>query len=130
MLISSHTDVNGAPLATSVKSSFITQTIKLLLLYKKHASPLTNFCNWLQEFISSNSVYIILGNSNMNAFNDNRRRRNVPSSCNQIVAVLTHIFGSLLDHVYVHKEFSKELNMQSVIDTYFSDHDAVKFRFV
>ena len=82
------------------------------------------------EFISSNSVYIILGNSNMNAFNDNRRRRNVPSSCNQIVAVLTHIFGSLLDHVYVHKEFSKELNMQSVIDTYFSDHDAVKFRFV
>ena len=52
------------------------------------------------------------------------------SSYNQIVAASTHISGSLLDHVYIHQEFSNELNIQSVVNIYFSDHDAVKFRFV
>ena len=47
-----------------------------------------------------------------------------------IVAASTHISGSLLDHVYIHQEFTKELNMQNAINIYFSDHDAVKLRFV
>ena len=54
----------------------------------------------------------------------------VLSSCNQIVTASTHISASLLDHVYIHQELSKKLNTQSVIDIYFSDHDAVKFKFV
>ena len=66
---------------------------------------------------------IILGDFNINAFQEYVRLRNVLSSYNHIVAVSTHISGSLLDHVYIHQEFSKELNMQSVIDIYFSDHD-------
>ena len=47
------------------------------------------------------------------------------SSYNHIIAASTQISGSLLDHVYIHQEFSKELNMQSVIDIYFSDHDTL-----
>ena len=53
MFISSHTEVNGASLVTFVRSSFTSQTIKLLLLYKKHTILLTHFCNWLQGFIAS-----------------------------------------------------------------------------
>ena len=51
-------------------------------------------------------------------------------SCyNQIVEASTYISGSLLNHVYIHQEFSKELNTQNVIYICFSDYDAVKFRF-
>ena len=57
--ISSHTEVNGASLVTYVKLSFTRQAIKLLLLHKKYTLHLRNFCNWLQNFISSNSVDII-----------------------------------------------------------------------
>ena len=130
IFISSHTEVNGASLVTFVKSSFTSQTIKLILLYKKYTLPLINFCNCLQGFITSNTVHIILGDFNINAFQENGSLENVLSSYNQIVTASTHISGSLLDHVYIHQEFSKEPNMQSVIDIYFSDHDAVKFRFV
>ena len=130
VFVSSHTEVNGASLVTFVKSSFTSQTIKLLLLYKKCTLPLINFCNWLQGFIASNTVHIILGDFNVNAFQENGKLENVLSSYNQIVIASTHISGSLLDHVYIHHEFSKELNAQSVIEIYFSDHDAVKFRFI
>ena len=57
-------------------------------------------------------------------------RKMVLSSCNQIVTASTHISGSLLDHVHINQELSKKLNTQSVLDIYFSDHDAVKFKFV
>ena len=130
VFISSHTEVNGAALITFVKSGFTSQTIKLLLLYKQHTLPLTNFCNWLQGFIASNAMDIVLGDFNINAFQENGRLKNVLSSYNQIVAASTHNSGSLLDHVYKYQEFSKELNMQSAINIYFSDHDAVKFRLV
>ena len=130
IFISSHTEVNVASLVIFVKSSFTSQTIKLILQYKKYTLPLINFCNCLQGFITSNTVHIILGDFNINAFQENGSLENVLSSYNQIVTASTHISGSLLDHVYIHQEFSKEPNMQSVIDIYFSDHDAVKFRFV
>ena len=38
--------------------------------------------------------------------------------------------GSLLDHFHILKEFLSETNVnRSIIDVYFSDHDAVKFIF-
>ena len=58
----------------------------------------------------------ILGDFNINAFYENDRLRNELSSYNQIVADSNHISGSLLDDVYKHQEFPKELNTQSVID--------------
>ena len=72
---------------------------------------------------------IILGDCNINAFHENDKLGNVVFSYNQIVADSTHISGSLLDHAYIHKTFSKELSVQNAIHIYLSDHDAVKFRF-
>ena len=73
---------------------------------------------------------IILEDFNINVFQEYSRLGNMLSSYNQIVAASTHISGSLLDHVCINQEFSNELNIQSVVNIYFSDHDAVKFRFV
>ena len=70
-----------------------------------------------------------MGDFNIIAFNENDRLGNVLSNYNQKVADSTHISGSLLDHSYVHQKFSKELNMQNVIDIYVSDYDSVKLRF-
>ena len=106
IFIFSDTEVNGASLVTIVKSSFTSQIITLLLQYTKHILPLTNFCNCLQDFISSNSVYIIFEDFNINAFYENGRLGNVLSSCNQIVTASTYISSSQLDHVYIH-QFSK-----------------------
>ena len=75
-------------------------------------------------------MHIVLGGFNINAFQENGGLENVMSNYNQIVTASTHISDSLFDHVHIYQEFSKELNMQCVIDIYFSDHDAVKFRFV
>ena len=130
IFVSLHTEVNGASLVTFVKSSFTSQTIKLLLLHKKYTLPLINLCSWLQRFIASNTVHIILGDFNINVLQENGKLENVLSSYNHIATASTHISRSLLDHVYIHQECSKELNTQSVIDIYFSDHDAIKFRFV
>ena len=72
----------------------------------------------------------ILGDFNINTFHENDRLGNELSSYNQIVADSNRISGSLLDHVYISQEFSKELNTQRVIDISVSDLDAAKFRLV
>ena len=39
----------------------------------------------------------------------------------------THLYGALLDHVYIKKSFENDRHMTSMVNNvYFSDHDAVK----
>ena len=99
----------------------------MLLLYRKHALPLNTFCDWLQDFVTNNSVDIILGDFNINGFNENIRLSHILSQYDQLVNTSTHISGSLLDHVYIRQEFPKQVN-SDVISIYSSDHDAIKFR--
>ena len=127
--IRSHSKFCGVSYLTFVKSTFDSNIIKLLVLYKKNSLPLTNVCSWLQEFIFYNPVDIILRDFNINALHENNRLLHVLSAYNQAVTKSTHISASLLDHVYVHKEFSRTLSV-NVIDIYFSDHDAVKLKFI
>ena len=97
-------------------------------LYKKHALNETLFCNWLTEFANSHNIDIILGDININYFEGNTRLLDVLSYYVQIASSSTHLSGSLLDHVYMLKEFLSETDVnESIIDVYFSDHDAVKF---
>ena len=61
---------------------------------------------------------------------ENKRLLHVLSNYVQIVSNSTHLYGSLLDHVYILKEFLSETDVTgSKIDVHFSDHDAVKFIF-
>ena len=66
----------GASLVSFSKSTFEKKTIKLLLL--------TTFCNWL-EFLTNDFVDIILGDFNINAFDDTDRLSSVLDSYNQII---------------------------------------------
>ena len=125
--ILSHTKLTGASFITLLKSSFDSKSIKLLLLYKKHALPLNNFCDWLQGFVTNDSVDIILGAFNINGFNENIRLFHILSRFDQLVNTSTHTSGSLLDHVYIRQEFPKQVT-SDVISIYFSDHDAIKFK--
>ena len=127
--ITSHIKMIGASIITFFKPTYNeSQPIKLLLLYKKCAISITDFCNWLQEVVTYYKVDIILGDFNINGYNENVRLSNMLTSYDQIVTVSTHISGSLLDHVYIHKDFSAKVKMHKVVNVFFSDHDAVKFR--
>ena len=45
----------------------------------------------------------------------------------QLVEFPTHISGSMLDHVYVKRSFLEGYEVEiAVLNTYFSDHDAVR----
>ena len=99
--ITSHTKLTGASFIAVLKSSFYNKCIKLLLLYKKHALPLNSFCDWLQGFVTNNSVDIIFCDFNINGFNENIRLFHILSEFDQLINTSTHISGSLLDHVYI-----------------------------
>ena len=126
--IISNTKLTGAFFITVLKSSFDNKCIKLLLLYKKHALPLNSFCDWLQGFIPNNSFDIILGDFNINGFNENIRLSHILSLHDQLVNTSTRISGSLFqDRVYIRQEFPKRV-ANDFISIYFSDHDAIKFK--
>ena len=106
--IISHTKLTGASFITVLKSSFDSKGVKLLLLYKKHVLPLNTFCDWLQGFVTNNSVDIILGDFNINGFNENIQLSHILSRYDQLVNTSTHISGSLLDHVYIRQDFQNK----------------------
>ena len=71
-----------------------------------------------------------MGDFNINYFEGNTRLLHVLFNYVQIVSNSTRLSGSLLDHVYISKEFSNETDVsESITDVYFSGHDAVKFTF-
>ena len=110
-----HNRMRSASLVSFSKSTFKSKTIKLLLLYRKHSINVTGFCSWLQEFVTSNFVDIILRDFNISVFDETDRLSNVLASYNQIIKKPTHISGSLLDHVYFHCEFLEELDVQILL---------------
>ena len=101
--IISHSQLTGTSFITVLKFSFDNKCIKLLLLYKKHALSLNSFCDWLEGFVTNNSVDIILGDFNINGLNENIRMKifHILSQYDQLVNSSTHISGSLLDNVYI-----------------------------
>ena len=80
----SHSRLIGASLVSFSKSTFRSKAIQLLLLYKKYVVTVTAFCNWLQEFIFGNHADIILGDFNINGF-DEGRLYDVLANYNQIL---------------------------------------------
>ena len=125
--IISHTKLSGESFITISKSSFDNKCIKLLLLYRKHASPLSPLCDWLQGFVTNNLVDIILDDFNINGFNESISLSHILSQYDQLVNTSSDISESLLDHIYIHQEFLKQVNID-VINIYFSRHDAIKLK--
>ena len=101
-----------------------------LLLYRKQSSNILQYVDCLKYMLNSYSIDIILGDFNMNYFNDNQVQplKSLMESFNytQIVTKPTFISsGSLLDHVYVRPTVFKVIE-NYVVNVYYSDHDAIK----
>ena len=61
-----HETMTGASYVEYVKSSFSHRVIKMLVIYKERANSLTQFCDWVGEFVRTRHVEIILGDFNIN----------------------------------------------------------------
>ena len=103
--------------------------ISLLLIYRKNNSNILDLINGIDYLVRSNPIDIILGDFNINYFssNDMEVLSSLMQSLDylQIVAMPTFISGSLLDHVYIRQANKLDID-SSVINVYYSDHDAIK----
>ena len=107
--------------------------VKVLLLYRaKDIHPL-QFCNNLENIIFSHEIDLILGDFNMNFFNetDSYQLRQVMLRAHYTQVVKDSAFvsaGSLLDHVYIRERSLgnfKDVKCE-VKSVYYSDHDCVQ----
>ena len=116
------------------KEEFSNQPVYILLIYKKQEMSTQSLCEILTYFVNSeNNLQIVLGDFNINAFEENGDNHMITSALRNFKLVVnepTHISGSLIDHVYVRESFLQEVSFNSVIkNTYFSDHDAFQISF-
>ena len=107
--------------------------MRFLFLYRKQTSNVHDFLNNLNHIITWYTIDVILGDFNINYFNEKEsyNLKNILESTlgyQQIVSKPTFLSGSLLDHVYIRSHKFKSV-VNSVIGVYYSDHDAVKILF-
>ena len=124
--------INGL-MFTTVFTSRKNCEMRFLFLYRKQASNVHDFLNNLNHIITWYTIDVILGDFNINYFNEKEsyNLKNILESTlgyQQIVSKPTFLSGSLLDHVYIRSHKFKSVD-NSVIGVYYSDHDAVKILF-
>ena len=124
--------INGLML-TIVFTSKDNCEMRFLLLYRKQASNVHDFVNNLNHIINSYTIDVILGDFNINYF-DEKESNNIKNilegtlGYQQIVRKPTFLSGSLLDLVYIKSHKFKSV-YNNVVGVYYSDHDAVKILF-
>ena len=121
-------DFAGVSICNFRKSSLVSVPLKLMILYKLNSQSLMTFCDYLYYFIEAKEVDIIVGDFNIDACSESGLPQ-ILSEYVQLVEFPTHIRGSTLDHVYVKKSFLEDYKVEIVVlNTYFSDHDAVRVK--
>ena len=124
----SQEDFAGVSNCNFRKSSFVSIPLKLMVLYKLNNQPLMTFYDYLYYFIEAEEVDIIVGDFNFDACSKSRLLQ-ILSEYVQLVEFPTHIAGSTLDHVYVKKSLLEDYEVEIVVlNTYFSDYDAVRVK--
>ena len=123
-----HEDHNVISIIAITKPQFYEYPTTIVLVYLSPNSPIASFLDQLVYFTNARTIYILLGDFNIDAFDGDAYTRldEVPSNYRLMVKEPTHLDGGLLDHVYLLKSFSR-MNVNSFVkNIYFSDHDAVK----
>ena len=121
-------DSAGASICNFRKNSFVSVPLKLMVLYKLNNQPLMAFYDYLYYFIEAKEVDIIVGDFNIDACSKSRLPQ-ILSEYVELTEFTTHIAGTSLDHVYVKKSFLEDYKVEIVVlNTYFSDHDAVRVK--
>lgn len=74
-------------------------------------------------------IDVILGDFNVNALSEENYFLDYLTEYKQVVTEPTHISGSLIDHIYVHKNLFNTFDVETLVKiVYFSDHDAIKLK--
>ena len=108
----------------------INKELKFLLTYRKNNSNTQQYLQNLNNILQTNNVDIILGDFNINYFNELLilPLKQLTNSLEYIQIVNKPTFisaGSLLDQVYVKQSLYDEIQNE-VVTVYYSDHDCVK----
>ena len=121
--------INALKFDLIIKKSQLQQARTFLLLYRKQSTSIQQYINNLAHVLNTYAFDIVFGDFNINYLNDGDleplRILMESYSYNQVVNCPTFISGSLLDHVYV-KPTSVDVLENTIINVYYSDHDAVK----
>lgn len=121
----------GSVILKFTKQLFSSSLFSVLLLYRKRTVSLAQFFSNLSNLVAHEQFEIVLGDFNIDAFQTNQALNEVMLNYVQLVTQPTHLSGSLLDHVYVHKNLLSQFEVNTtVLPTYFSDHDAVKLQII
>ena len=125
-------DVLILPGASLISVKKETYNLNILLLYRKQSMSQHDFFYTIQHVLSysNDNIHIILGDFNYDYFKHKEAIHSCLSEYIMIVDQPTHLSGSLLDHVYIRKDFHEQLRLTQCVlkRIFFSDHDAVKFQ--
>ena len=110
------------------KPLFVDKVFSLLLVYKRSTMSKDAFlCHLSNLFMDFNSFDLILGDFNINGLEEDPLLSRVLSDYQLMVNFPTHLDGSMLDHIYVHKDLMDHYEFKTIRKCInISDHDAIK----
>ena len=111
------------------KFAVFDDAVTLMLLYHAHNTNLSTYIDNIPNLIPTNMVHTILGDFNVDVFNENNNRfHTILQDVEAIVTGPTHPGCSPLDQVYIHKSIIGNLEIRSCVEKiYLSDHERVGF---
>ena len=72
-------------------------------------------------------IDVIIGDFNINGLGTYDNLTNVLCNYKLLTPTATHLYGSLLDYIFIKKEINENFNIDIIVHpVHFSDHDAVK----
>ncbi|XP_066925556.1 uncharacterized protein [Clytia hemisphaerica] len=106
--------------------------INTILLYRQQNLANDHFLYMIQHLQGTvDKVHIILGDFNKNYFTEESNfLKTFLQDYEMIVKKPTHVSGSLIDHVYIHKDLLSIFKITTSIHSiYYSDHEAIQIIF-
>ena len=110
-------DVNGTSIFNIRKQHFSNNPFSIALIYSCSNTQTSAFKDFLSYVVGS-GIDVLLRDFNIDALDEvaYRRLKDILSSYNLKVLESTHLYGALLDHVYLHKTFEQNKFVMSVVN--------------
>ena len=124
--IYSHEGSDGIFILRFCKPSSSEHVLCMALIYRKHSSVLSSFYENLETLNNNTNLNFIIGDFNLDVLNVEIYVAlcNILSNFRLVFNTSSHLNGTHIDRVYVIKTFSEYDLTVSIINVYFSDHDA------
>ena len=125
-----HDKYEGVSFLTIKKSTFQRNCFRVVLIYRINGGSIQTFYEKLQQLlVTHEKLDFIMGDFNINALDSKicTRLCHILEDYQLLLNESTHLSGSFLDQIYLHKSWLQFNFVKSYIKSvYFSDHDAVK----